>query len=81
MNKIIEEIRPCEHCGTQTKQSKNSVQLNWILHLVLAIFTAGLWLIPFLCIVVYHAFAKVSVATGNNWVCTQCSNKPLFGGQ
>ncbi len=78
--KVIEQIKFCKICGMETLHRKNSEQLNWLLHLVLAIFTAGFWIIPFIFICFFHMFTKIDTSLTNRWVCTQCNNNKKLAG-
>lgn len=84
MKKVIEEIKYCKHCNMETLQRKNSSRISaiaWIINIILCLITIGWWLIPFIIYLFIHMLSKMDTALSNSWICTQCNNKPLFGGK
>ncbi len=81
MKKVLEEERHCEICQIKTTQLKNSVTLNWILHISLTLISFGIYLVLFVYVLITHLKHKSETAMCNIWVCTNCNNKPLFGGK
>ena len=70
--KVAEKLMLCKKCGRETIHFKNVKEMNWIMHLVLAIFTAGLWLIVWFFILIWHIMTK---PVGGKWTCSQCGLK------
>lgn len=53
----------CNTCNTTTGWTVKSI--NWPLHIILVIFTAGFWLIPLLFIAVFSKSGGVCNACGS----------------
>lgn len=70
--KIQEKILHCKKCKRETKQYKNTKEMNWLMHLVLAIFTAGAWLLIWVPLVIWHGLTK---PIGGDWTCSVCGEK------
>jgi hypothetical protein len=68
--KVAEQIKFCSACHRKTVHYKNSEQISWLMHLVLAIFTCGAWLIIFLFVFLLHPATKL--IGDSQWVCSQC---------
>ena len=66
MNAIEQQNAPCSRCGRVTIHSRNVERTNWLLHIVLALVTGGLWLFVALLIAMSNASNKGS------WVCSTC---------
>ena len=45
--KVAQRIIFCKNCNRDTIHFKNTKEINWLMHFVLAVFTMGLWLIVF----------------------------------
>ncbi len=69
--KVAEMLRPCKKCGRQTIHYKNTKEMSWIMHLVLTIFTAGLWLVVWFILLIWHGLTK---PIGGKWACSQCGS-------
>ncbi len=69
--KVAEVLRHCKKCGRQTIYYKNTKEMSWIMHLVLAIFTAGLWLIAWFFLLIWHGLTK---PIGGKLTCSQCGS-------
>jgi len=70
--KVAENILFCKKCNRKTLQYRNTKEMSWLMHLVLAIFTAGIWLIVWFFIVFWHMLTK---PIGGKWTCSQCGTK------
>ena len=70
--KVAQQMMFCKSCGKQTKKKKNIKEMSWLMHLVLTIFTAGIWLMIWVFILLWHMIAKPASAVANRWVCSQC---------
>jgi len=70
--KVDEQLRKCKSCGRETIHYKNTKEMSWIMHLVLAIFTAGLWLIVWFLILIWHILTK---PIGGRWTCSLCGTR------
>lgn len=73
--KVIERMRLCKNCEKTTLQRKNSKEMSWLLHLFLAIITAGTWIIIWLLMLAWHALNKSVTAVASSWVCSECGRK------
>ncbi|WP_111860015.1 hypothetical protein [Acinetobacter sp. CFCC 10889] len=72
--KVAQQMMMCNSCGRKTLHQKNTKEISWLMHLVLTIFTGGLWLIVWVLILMWHAIAKPASAAVNRWVCSQCGD-------
>jgi hypothetical protein len=70
--KLIQQVKVCPYCMKNTICSKNSNEISWMMHLFLAIFTVGLYLVYFFIMAFFHA-AKKSISH-EPWICSQCGN-------
>jgi uncharacterized ion transporter superfamily protein YfcC len=70
--KVAQQMMFCKSCGKQTLHQKNIKEMSWLMHLVLTIFTAGIWLMIWVFILLWHMIAKPASAVANRWVCSQC---------
>lgn len=70
--KVAERILFCKKCNRETLQYRNTKEMSWLMHLVLAIFTAGIWLIVWFFIALWHMLTK---PIGGKWTCSQCGTK------
>jgi len=68
MKHIEQKVKHCNTCNKQTLHYKNSSKINWLLHIFLVIVTAGVWIIPFLLIVILGA----NVWDSEKFVCSSC---------
>ena len=73
--KVLEEMRYCKNCQRQTLQRKNSKQMSWLMHLFLTVITAGLWLIVWIIMLLWHTINKTATAIGSSWICSVCGSK------
>ena len=65
MKAIEQSLYECPTCGRVTIHSRNVEKMNWLLHLVLALVTFGVWLIVALLM-------ALSCGPTSAWVCGQC---------
>jgi hypothetical protein len=70
--KVIEQLKDCKTCKRKTLQYKNTKEMSWLMHLFLALITAGLWLIVWFFLLVWHGLTK---PIGGKWVCSQCGTE------
>ena len=70
--KVAETLRYCKFCKRETIHYKNTKEMSWIMHLVLTIFTAGLWIIIWFIIAIWHVLTK---PIGGKWTCSVCGIK------
>ena len=70
--KVAQQMMFCKSCGKQTLHQKNIKEMSWLMHLVLTIFTGGIWLIIWVLMFLWHMVAKPASAVANRWVCSQC---------
>lgn len=70
--KVAQELRGCENCGRDTLHYRNTKEMSWLVHLVLAIFTAGVWLLIWGVMAFYHVLTK---PIGGKWTCSVCGGK------
>lgn len=73
--KVIEQMRQCSNCKKTTLQRKNSKQMSWLLHIFLAIITAGGWIVIWLLMLFWHALNKSATAITSSWICSECGTK------
>lgn len=66
---IQKSLEWCENCNKKTIHFRETKQMSWLMHLVLTIFTGGIWLIFFLLTSVFHVFTK---PMGGKKTCSQC---------
>jgi len=74
MARVVEqEMRFCKKCNKKTLHMRNSTQISWVMHLVLAIFTLGAWILVFLAIMLLKVvFTPLALLFADKWVCTVC---------
>ncbi len=76
MAKVVhQEVKFCKNCDKQTLHLRNGKEIKWVMHLVLTILTAGLWLIPFLIMFFWRMLTAPIPGTGGGnkgWVCSGC---------
>lgn len=70
--KLLSKLMPCPTCGRETKHHKNSKQMSWVMHLVLTILTAGIWLIFLMLTMIWHGLTKPKFG---KWTCSVCGEK------
>lgn len=70
MKTVKQELKFCKGCGRATLHYKNGKKINWLLHIFLMIVTAGLWVIPFVIILILG----MNVWDSEKWVCSVCGN-------
>lgn len=67
--KIEQSLEFCPQCNRKTVHYRQTKQMSWLAHLVLAIFTAGVWLFIWLFIAMWHGLTK---PIGGKKTCSQC---------
>ena len=72
--KVAQELRDCKICGRQTLHYRNTKEMSWLVHLALAIFTLGGWLLIWGFIAFYHVLTK---PIGGKWTCSACSGNGI----
>ena len=70
MQYIQQKMIECETCKRKTLHVRNATKPNYLLHLILIIITAGLWIIPFLIIL----FGGINI-TSEPFTCTICGTQ------
>ncbi|WP_188093930.1 hypothetical protein [Sulfurimonas sp. CVO] len=70
--KIQQKLMYCKTCGRKTIHIRNTKEMSWLMHLVLTIFTAGLWLIVWFFLLIWHGFTKPIDGT---WTCSEDHSK------
>jgi len=69
MAAVVEQtLAVCSRCGRETIHSRNGTQMNWLMHLVLTLFTAGLWLPVFALALLF----RVLFQPVGGWRCMTC---------
>lgn len=68
-DKVEQKVRFCPNQGKSTLHYRNNKEINWLMHLVLAIFTLGVWIIGWAFIAIYHVLTK---PVAGKWTCSQC---------
>lgn len=74
-NNVKQNVMRCGRCNRPTLHYKNTRQMSWLMHFVLAFFTGGAWLIFWFFTAMYHTIAKPVTALANRWTCSTCGNK------
>ncbi len=70
MAKVVEQsLAFCPNCQKKTMHYKETKKLSWLMHLVLIIITAGLWLAFLVITMIWHMFTK---KIGGKRTCSQC---------
>ena len=64
-NQVEQQLMFCQHDQKTTLHYRNAKKRNWILHIVLALITGGLWLIVML-------FLALTSGSKDLWTCSQC---------
>ena len=73
--KVVEKMKFCRRCHKKTFQRKNSIQMNWLMHLFLAVITAGGWVFIWGLMFIWHVFNKTATSIISHWVCSVCGEK------
>ena len=68
-DKVEQKVRFCPNQGKSTLHYRNNKEINWLMHLVLAIFSLSLWIIGWAVIAIYHVLTK---PVAGKWTCSQC---------
>jgi hypothetical protein len=71
-SKVAEKLIYCKKCKKSTRHLKNTKEMSWLMHFVLAVFTMGGWIIVWAAIVVWHILTK---PVGGGWICEACGEK------
>ena len=69
VDKVEQKVRFCQNDGKHTLHYRNNKEINWLMHLVLAIFTLSIWIIGWAFIAIYHVLTK---PVAGKWTCSQC---------
>ena len=72
VQKVAQKLRFCQNCNRETVHQRNTKEMSWVIHILLAILTAGLWLVVWLFLFVYHGLTKPIAV---KWVCADCGGK------
>lgn len=64
-NSVEQQMMFCPHDQKTTLFYRNAKKRNWILHIILAFLTGGLWLIVML-------FLAFTSGSNELWTCSQC---------
>lgn len=84
--KISQQLKFCPHCNKTVMCYKNTKEMSWLMHLVLATFTLGFWILIWFILAGFHLMSKPF--SESDWVCSQCGQsiylnrqdpKPLNG--
>ncbi|KIM05737.1 MAG: hypothetical protein KU28_09560 [Sulfurovum sp. PC08-66] len=75
---VMEKVLYCDKCGHDTLHRKNAKKMSWLLHLFLAVITAGIWLIVWGLLFTWHIFNKSMTSLAESWTCSNCGNKKLL---
>lgn len=67
--KVEQKMMFCPNEGRQTLHYRNNKEMSWLMHLVLTIFTVGLWLLFWMITAIFHIFTK---PIAGKWTCSQC---------
>jgi hypothetical protein len=70
--KVQQKLMYCKICGRQTIHIRNTKEMSWLMHLVLTIFTAGLWLIVLFFLLIWHGLTK---PIDGKWTCSEDHSK------
>lgn len=68
-DKVEQKVRFCPNQGKSTLHYRNNKEINWLMHLVLAIFSLSIWIIGWAFIAIYHVLTK---PVAGKWTCSQC---------
>lgn len=75
---VLEEMVHCKNCGHDTLHRKNAKKMSWLMHLFLTVITAGLWLIVWGILFLWHIINKSLTSLGNSWTCSKCGTQKLI---
>jgi len=75
---VLEKMMHCDKCGHDTLHKKNAKKMSWITHILLSIFTAGLWLPIWGILFTWHIINKSATSVANSWTCSICGNKKII---
>ena len=75
---ILEEMVHCKNCGHDTLHRKNAKKMSWLMHLFLTVITAGLWLIVWGILFLWHIINKYLTSLVNSWNCSKCCTQKLI---
>lgn len=67
--KVEQKMMFCQNEGKQTLHYRNNKEMSWVMHLVLTIFTVGLWLVFWFITAFFHVLTK---PIAGKWTCSQC---------
>lgn len=67
--KVQQKVKFCPNDGRSTLHYRNNKEIDWLMHLVLAIFSLGIWIIGWAVIAIYHVLTK---PIAGKWTCSQC---------
>ena len=68
-HKVEQQMMFCSNEGKPTLHYRNNKEMSWVMHLVLSIFTAGLWLVFWMFTAFFHVLTK---PIAGKWTCSQC---------
>lgn len=66
MKKLVDTLAWCDKCQENTIHIRNEKRINWLMHIFLIFVTGGVWLIPFIFMVILNDKSK------EKWHCTLC---------
>ena len=77
MSKVIEQsLEYCDICNKSTVHMRNARKVNWLMQLVLVLFTAGLWFVVILFWILIKGVSSplpgTSGGSKNPWICSSC---------
>ena len=72
---VVESVRYCNVCRHKTKHYKNEDRINWLMHLVLLVITAGLWLIVMILGACVSILNTPLCGPEEGWVCANCGKE------
>lgn len=67
--KVEQQMMFCPNEGKPTLHYRNNKEMSWVMHVVLSIFTGGLWLIFWMFTAFFHVLTK---PIAGKWTCSQC---------
>lgn len=65
-NKMEQKMMYCNICKRRTMHYRNNKEMSWLMHLFLTLITAGMWLIVWVIIALWHILTKPI----GGWVCS-----------
>lgn len=71
-SKVIEQIKHCKSYKRDTLHYRNTKEVSWVMHLVLTIFTIGLWGIVLFIVLIFHILTK---PIAGDYTCSICGSK------